>query len=101
MNIKIKYPSRKLAYHFLDLKDDILGSSEPAYKDAMIYRVSFEHSSNTHRIFWQIEGITCEEFGGLELILHSSLLPGITCTVSWISGISSASSFSDLIASSL
>ncbi|TNN71442.1 hypothetical protein EYF80_018276 [Liparis tanakae] len=35
-----------------------------------------------------------EECGGLESILHSRVLPGTTDTVSWTSGMSSASSFS-------
>lgn len=51
-----------------------------------------------HRL---IETVTCDEFGGLQFILQSNLLPGMNCTVSWTSGISSASSFSDLITSSL
>lgn len=71
------------------------------------YRVSFEHCHvprdeslliGTHRL---IETVTCDEFGGLQFILQSNLLPGTNCTVSWTSGISSASSFSDLITSSL
>lgn len=51
-----------------------------------------------HRL---IGTVTCDEFGGLQFILQSNLLPGMNCTVSWTSGISSASSFSDLISSSL
>lgn len=37
---------------------------------------------------------TVAESGGLESILHSKVLPGTTQTVSWISGMSSASSLS-------
>lgn len=37
---------------------------------------------------------TIAECGGLESILHSKVLPGTTETVSWTSGMSSASSFS-------
>lgn len=37
---------------------------------------------------------TIADCGGLESILHSKVLPGITETVSWTSGMSSASSFS-------
>lgn len=37
---------------------------------------------------------TIADWGGLESILHSKVLPGITETVSWTSGMSSASSFS-------
>lgn len=37
---------------------------------------------------------TIVDCGGLESILHSKVLPGITETVSWTSGMSSASSFS-------
>lgn len=42
------------------------------------------------------EMLTCAEWAGRGVILHSKALPGITVTVSWMSGISSASSASQL-----
>lgn len=65
-----------------------------------ITHVLWDESLVTGR-YTLIETVTCDELGGLQFILQSNLLPGINCTVSWTSGISSASSFSDFITSSL